>query len=408
MAKDPTPSTREVEPTSAPRSPTLYRWLSLLASTLVCLAITELALRFVKPNRAFQPDPDLIRSLAPNSPGRMPTFETEAHLEGRSEAPPGKPGIVRNPTNNVGFRMTEDIVEKTPAERRVLVLGDSYTEAYQVNAEERFVDIAARTLAEDPSTRHWRVLNGGVENGCPSQYSLQLKRWLDRFKPEIVIVALAPNDLADDYAYDRWYGYEYDGRGMPSGVQARRLLWWLQKSYLLRYTEAATLTGSPSIHAFLFPDAKPEVPAVMWQELACANDHRSKELFRQRTGFYLRGLKNMVEEAGAKLGVSMVQYLYFFENEKYYKPFAPSLDVLLEKYGCYRSKGLPYQGFIEDFLRASDIEFDNPYTAFVESEQRAPQHKLWNYFDYHYSPAGHRIMADSLLRVIRRLMSEKP
>ena len=43
-----------------------------------------------------------------------------------------------NNTNNIAFRMGEDVAEKAPDEERVLLLGDSYTEADQVTGDQRF------------------------------------------------------------------------------------------------------------------------------------------------------------------------------------------------------------------------------------------------------------------------------
>lgn len=384
------------------------KWITLLISTLVSLFLAECGLRVLKRNRAFQPDPDLIRSLQANNPGHIPTLETDDNLNGRSEAIPPKPGTVINPTNNIGFRMTEDVGPKRPDEKRVLVLGDSYTEAFQVNAQEAFWALTDKALRADPKTSSWRVLNGGVENGCPSQYVLQLRKWLPEIKPDIVVIALAPNDLADDYAYERWYGFDFDSEGLPIKTKSETELWLLQKSYILRYTEFATLTGSPKLHNFLFPDASPSTEMTMWQELACQNSEHSKQLFDQRTAKYLLGIKKMVEAAGAKLGIAMVQYLYFFENETYYKPFSPTLPALLEKYGCYKTKGLPYQSFIEGFLTKNGFAFKNPYEAMAESEQREPKKKLWHYVDYHYSPAGHVLMANAMTELVREIIGVTP
>lgn len=373
-------------------------------STLLTLLVTEAGLRVLKKNRAFQPDPRFIRSLAANNAGVTPTWETEDNLNGRSDTIPKTPGFFKTPTNNIGFRMTEDVGEKAPDEKRVLLLGDSYTEAYQVPPEERFADLTTARLRADPATRHWRVLNGGVENGCPAQYILQLRSWLTELKPDIVIVAFAPNDLMDDYTYERWYGFDFDAGGLPERVQARTELALLKWSYILRYFESATLTGAPKVHGIFFGDEQPQVPLFYWQELACEGNASSKQFFAAKTARYMRGMKEMVETAGAKFGVAMVQYPYFFEHEAYYKGTAPGLAATIEKYGCYRTKGIPYQEFVEDFFRQSGIKFRNPYWAMARAEEERPGHKLWNFYDYHYAGPGHALMADATTAVVRELI----
>jgi hypothetical protein len=299
--------------------------------------------------------------------------------------------------------MTEDVGPKKADEKRILLLGDSYTEAYQVPPKERFADIANEKLKGDAATAQWRVINGGVENACPAQYALQLRKWLSEFKPDIVVVALAPNDLTDDFAYERWYGFDYDAEGMPLRTQSSTELWLLQKSYILRYLETATLTGSPRLHQVFFPDANPNTRDVVWHELACQGTEETRRLFEEKTGKYLVGLKRMVEAAGVKFGVAMVQYPYFWESEVYYKPFAPTWAAKIEKYGCYRTKGIPYQEFTEAFLRRNGIVFTNPYWAMDKAKTVQPKRKLFNFYDYHYAPAGHALMADALVDVVREL-----
>jgi hypothetical protein len=104
----------------------------------------------------------------------------------------------------------------------------------------------------------------------------------------------------------------------------------------------------------------------------------------------------------------MVQYLYFFENETYYKPFSPRLPGQLEKYGCHKAKGLPYQAFTESFLKRNAIPFKNPYETFAQAEREQPKRKLWHFVDYHYSPAGHVIMADAMTSLIREMIGVTP
>jgi hypothetical protein len=389
------------------KPPLRFKVLMALLSTLLGIGALEVLARIVTRNRAFQPDPTFIRSLEPNNPGLVLSYETDDNLNGRSKEIPAKPVVVgKNPTNNIGFRMPEDVGPKGPNEKRILILGDSYTEAYQVPGASRFTEIADRALRADPKTKEWRVINGGVENGCPAQYHLQLNQWLPELKPDIVVIHLAPNDVADDQSYQRWYGYEFDDQGMPKAVKATTRLWLQKNVFLIRAVEVMAVTGrAPWLAALGFPDASPEVKPIPWQSFACRTDPQAQEVFKSNTGKYLLGLKDKVERSGAKFAVLMTQYSYFFENESFYEPAFPGLKDQLISFGCWADKGKPYQDYVEGFLREHGITYRNPYPVLAEQERLNPTHKLWNYRDYHYSEAGHRIIANEFLELLRPMIA---
>jgi hypothetical protein len=396
MATDPKPKRDSLKP----------KLIMAAVSTLIGLGGLEMMARVVTKNRAFQADPELIRSLAPNNPGVVPSYETEDNLNGRSKEIPAQPEMLRNPTNNLGFRMTEDVGPKAPNEKRILLLGDSYTEAYQVHGDHRFSEIVDRALRQDPATKDWRVINGGVENGCPSQYHMQLNRWLPELKPDIVVVNLAPNDLSDDIGYQREYCFGFDHEGMPDRVLATSRLWWQKHLYLARALDVLAVTGRAPWMMHLRPAEKcPEIEPVVWHAMACAGDEELHKKFRENTGKYLVGLRDKVERTGAKFAVMMVQYSYFFENEAYYEPAFAGLKERLVKYGCWTSQGRPYQEFVEAFLNEKGIRFQNPYAVLAKEEADHPTHKLWNYRDYHYSEAGHQIVAAQLLELLRPMVA---
>ena len=119
--------------------------------------------------------------------------------------------------------MGEDVGEKAPDEERVLLLGDSFTEADQVTGEQRFSDLVDKRLRAETasSPKHVRVLNGGIQNGAPSQYILQLRKWLPKLKPDVVVVALAPNDINDDLLFERFNGFTFDADGAPLALKAQ-------------------------------------------------------------------------------------------------------------------------------------------------------------------------------------------
>ena len=88
--------------------------------------------------------------------------------------------------------MTEDIEPKCANEKRVLIFGDSYTEAIQVDARDRFSHLADLKLRE-ATGGEWRIINGAIMNGKPDQYLMMLRKLKETIEPDMVVIVLAPN-----------------------------------------------------------------------------------------------------------------------------------------------------------------------------------------------------------------------
>lgn len=396
-----TSTTSEIAATSGRK-----KLLMVVVSTVISLLVAEGAVRFVKRGVAFQPDPEFIRSLRPNTHTKIIDFESEENLNGLSDQLPAKPTYHGdNNTNNIGFRMGEDVGEKAPDEERVLLLGDSSTEADQVAGAQRFTDLVDQRLRAETANgpKHVRVLNGGIQNGAPSQYILQLRKWLPVLKPDVVVVDLAPNDINDDLLFERFNGFTFDAEGAPVALKAQTRLWLMQKSYILRYFFTLfQRTSSARAMSFLFPPASPETPIVEWKSILCSDDAHAREMFEQKTGKYLHQIKSMVEASGARFGVFLIHYMWTFDNEPFYEPRFPTYKTEMKE--CYATHGRPYNEFIEDYLTKNGMTFRNPHEALLRAKAEQPKRKLWNFVDYHYSPAGHQVNANELEVLLKELL----
>jgi hypothetical protein len=112
--------------------------------------------------------------------------------------------------NSAGFRDDERTVAKSSGTYRVVVLGDSFTEAVQVPLKDAFPKVAERLLASCPALRGRKVevLNLGVRGfGTVQEAELMALRGWD-YAPDAVVVAIYPeNDLQDNAtAMDRQKG----------------------------------------------------------------------------------------------------------------------------------------------------------------------------------------------------------
>jgi lysophospholipase L1-like esterase len=370
----------------------------MFVSATLCLLIAEFTIRFLKSNTAFQPDPDLIRSRLADRNEAIAVFETEDNLNGRSNQVPDRPIPVGNrPTNNLGLRMAEPVGPKQPGEHRILLLGDSFSEAIDAPYERRFDGVAERKLRDrGPEWKNWRIINGAIQNGCPSQYLLILRQLLPLVEPDVVVVVTGSNDLGDDMAFEEKYGFVLDDEGVPLRPRRQLQLWLLQKSFLLRYTYVLLERFAPSVERALFPYADDSLVPLDWTTLSCELRPEAVQSFEQRTGRYLRQLAEMSASAGAEFGVIVLHYLYSFQNEPFYEPRFPWMKAQLAKEHCYEANARPYVEFIDAFLARNRIRYRDTRDAFNAAKREAPQRKLWNFHDYHFSLSGHQVMGAEL------------
>jgi lysophospholipase L1-like esterase len=123
--------------------------------------------------------------------------------------------------NDLGMRGSEP---RTEAQTTVLLLGDSVTFGYYVQAESTFAALLADRLGGGGTVE---VLNGGV-GGYNTYTELQWYRCHGKsLDPDIVVLCFCPNDVDDPYGHFAWHTLEALGdlpRAMtPNPVLSERL-----------------------------------------------------------------------------------------------------------------------------------------------------------------------------------------
>jgi hypothetical protein len=166
----------------ARRKPSLrLRVAVVFASLFVGLLIFELFLRAVGYSYPIFYEPDTSRGYR-LQPGRE-GWQTK---EGRA--------YVR--VNGEGLRDREHAKAKPPGTLRVAILGDSYSEAAQVEQEEAFWAVMERRLRECPalSGRAVEVINFGVSGYGTAQQLLTLREQVWAYSPDVVLLAVTTNN----------------------------------------------------------------------------------------------------------------------------------------------------------------------------------------------------------------------
>jgi len=121
---------------------------------------------------------------------QIPGLDTEIQVEGRTVG-------VR--FNSLGFRDVEHEETKSPGTKRIIVVGDSFSEAIQVNLEQTYIRRLQALLNARDNTGRWEVINMGVGDFGTAQECIALEQVGLRFDPDIVICQVFPlNDIGNN------------------------------------------------------------------------------------------------------------------------------------------------------------------------------------------------------------------
>lgn len=148
-----------------------------------------------------QYDPELGISLIPNTHAfhHMGCFSGEVEV------------------NRWGMRDRGRLLEKTPGEFRIALIGDSLVEAPHVKPDE-VMNIRMEKLLAEKGYKNVEVLNFSVEGIGTTQEYLIYQRQVRQFHPDVVILATVANDVMNNsstlqpkaYGIHTWYAPYYD------------------------------------------------------------------------------------------------------------------------------------------------------------------------------------------------------
>ena len=159
----------------------------ILIPLLVVIIITEILFRIFNLGYNFAPiNPDNIRH---HSQPKNFTFKTYSH--------DGEFGGHLIYYDNMGYRVPykKFDINDQKATRRIAFLGDSMTEALQVEWDKTFVEIINKKFPESI------VRNFGTSSYSTIIYLVQLLGDVKEFRPTDVVIQLFRNDLPDDHRY---------------------------------------------------------------------------------------------------------------------------------------------------------------------------------------------------------------
>ena len=335
----------------------------VLAEVVVRLALPQFYI--TGPRGMFVPDPPRRFRLSPGVHGTLAAVGEFSHSIS---------------INSLGMRGPE-IGKKSPETYRIVALGDSFTFGFGVEIEQTFIALAQDRLRSTVSGNIEIINNGVPAFGLPDevawfeQYSLQLE-------PDLVIINVClANDLFDateDEISTEMYKRMQAEKHWSLGA------WLFRRSHLYRLVSQAA-----PVRALL---GMPESwPIARLREMIRMHTDTPSELTlkgRRANQAALARLAELAEQHDFRLGAMLIPVEYQLVPERW-KRLLNNLGLDPTAY----DPEVPRRFFLNAFAE-HDIPVLDLWLRFQAEMQNGEQ--LFFRKDPHWTPAGHRLVADTL------------
>jgi len=293
-------------------------------------------------------------------------------------------------TNSLGFKDSAPrTVSLRSDKRRMLFLGDSFTEGKGFPFEQTFVGLIAREMER----RGVEVLNGGVDSYAPAIYLRKTRHLIEEtgLKLETVVVFLDVSDI-----YDQAVRYGYDDRGEliieapeePSPpVAAYRYL--RDRSATVRMVSLAFdhlvffgRYAKRRVEIAITEDKAPwkVTPLDIWAHAvtdlkfsAWTYDDRRWHSFGERGRGRAKAEMDKLAELLKRHGTRMVLAVYPWPDQLFHDPEAPR-----------------HRSYWRQWAEARAIPFVDLFPAFTEGDPKQTLEDLFIHNDFHWNADGHR------------------
>lgn len=313
-------------------------------------------------------------------------------------------GNAANTTDSHGF-IGKDDPKLSLRPLRIIMMGDSFTEAVQVPWRENYCSILENALNKkyQPLSKAVWVMNAGVSGYSPIAEFQYFRKELKRLKPDIIVLQMCPNDVFEDHKAAAMG--VLDKEGLPLVISRyfrphinvpdeRKWLFRLKEA-LLKHSRLAE-----AINRMIYKNLK----KTREQKVMCARDEFNdnnqffiideksplyqnqsyREEWLLKTFFYLKKLHQEVENSGAKLVIMLIPH----EAQLLLKTYHPYVYIYF--------KNPPAGTYLNDrlslFCRDENIPFLDVKAVF---DQHSGDDLYWP-DDGHLRPRGHQIVGEAL------------
>lgn len=391
----------------------MLRYLSIGMCALVAwIALVEILIRtfFPQPAMLHRLDPAFGYIGIPNKSGWYPSRYGEYKVKLRMNAE--------------GFRDIDHEKEKPAGVYRILFLGDSFTEAKEVDWEQTYWRLLAQLLPTLPDGRRVEVINMGVSGFGTGQELLLLREKGLAYRPDLVVIAMT--EFTDVWNNSRYLDSLSDGRDPESPIKP----YFELDGDTLRVLPFTTSEMDNSVfrvfrrnfQTYMFirniAVANPALIRLAWKTGLVHTPPASKRIalahpilfenFRADmdsdtkwvdaialTRRLFVEVQRACHAAGAEFLVMSIPcsvQVYPAEREKEMKKYPELANVAMDWEKTAKLM-LP-------FFREQEIDALHLHPVFTEESARNPAEYLYFPHDPHFSPHGHRVAAEQLKKRI--------
>lgn len=370
-----------------------------LVLAFTVLEITVRALHLV-PTRFWEPDEQLGTRLIAGKQGWWTQEEMEFRVPVR--------------VNSAGLRDVEHTPAKPPGVFRVLVLGDSFIEALQVRLEDTFGRRLEQELQALSGTARYEVISLGVSGYGTASEFLAYREMGRRYDPDLVLLAFYPgNDVRNNSpTLEPQLRPLYGPDGMlirvspvekaketPASTVGRLVA----TSHAYRFLRKTVMTQHPQLAAGLVklglvknvaPNKLPSpggVPLDYWVYAPVQN--AAWEDAWSRTEELLLEFRRTTQAEGRRFVVVLVPGRDQIEQESWKQIVEGNSAMRKMAWDLYK----PERRIMLWCRRAEVNCFSLTETFLANRDPKVPLHY---HHDGHWTPAGHRLAANTVARLL--------
>lgn len=351
-------------------------------ATLAALGLSELFLRFQEPvlhlMRGKYTTPEFLMAPHPvwhhwPRPRATMTFSTKD-----SNRYP-EPAVYT--TNSYGCRDGREFaVPKPRGVRRILILGDSFTEG--VYAEDTVATHLERRLNESAGNRRVEVINCAATSYSPLLHYLRLKNQLHILEPDEILLNIDLTDVFDDY-----WNYKPRGTFAPDGEPLavhgrvrpleRALIWIRYRFYLMRLVGQFRASLYDAQDARKVERKRGDYTVENVYAYFSTLPLESKE-WQEEVGFCLQNIARIIsfcQQRAIKLTITM------YPVEQQLKP---------DSHGTLWNRA--FEQRVEKLCKDSGVDFFSAYEG-IRQAVDVGQPVYWE-GDIHFTPVGQQIWSE--------------
>ena len=372
--------------------------LVLFSTLFVLFGVVEIAVRIFAPQsgRTFVADP-FIRTIH------------EKNVSVRQER---EDVVALSKTNKQGFMGDDFVVGKEENAFRIAVIGDSFTEAFEVGTNNSFTALLEKGLNEKNGLLSYETYNFGISGAGSTHELLAYEHYAKPYNPDMVIWQIyLGNDLSDDLLLID----EVKGAESPNATEART-------GYLRAFF-------SNNFHSPRFFLRKIEKIKTIYSLLArynivSRNQHFYDNQDKQNTYPFIYDIFNSGEKTIFTDNLSLTCKFAKEFKEKTFRDGIPLLVVLIpakyqvleEDWGKLLSKfpGMQEKTWdrlqplmpIKECLGEQKIDYIDMYPIFEKIVKDGGE-RMYFVTDDHFNVFGHQLTAEALKAKISGAGSER-